>query len=231
MTTTVAPPPEVKVDRDPMRILSITANLLPVEITDARRENKVRWIAVGLIVVVAAGLGYWDFAARQNTSDAQSTLTKTQQQVASIKQSQEQYKDLSTAKSGAAAIDAELAKLMATDVAWYELVPSLRAAAQSAGVTISNISATLQTAGTATTTSGAGGAATSVGNIQMVGSSPDKTKAAAFLDALAKVPGLSTPTLGGLTSQSGAYQFTTTVTFTSSLFKGRFTPATTTGGK
>ena len=46
MTTTAATP-ELKVDRDPLRILSITANLLPVEITDARREHKLRWLVAG----------------------------------------------------------------------------------------------------------------------------------------------------------------------------------------
>ena len=53
MTTTVATP-ELKVDRDPLRILTITANLLPVEITDARREHKLRWIVAAVLVVVVA---------------------------------------------------------------------------------------------------------------------------------------------------------------------------------
>ncbi len=53
MTTSIAVP-ESKVERDPLRILSIAANLLPVEITDARRAHKVRWvIAAGLVVVLA----------------------------------------------------------------------------------------------------------------------------------------------------------------------------------
>ncbi len=63
--TTVALPPDAKIERDPLRILSIAANLLPVEITDARRAHNLRWIIAGGLVVVLALLGFWDYSARQ----------------------------------------------------------------------------------------------------------------------------------------------------------------------
>jgi Tfp pilus assembly protein PilN len=235
MTTTVVTP-VIKVDRDPMRILTITANLLPVEITDARREHKLRWIVAAVLVVVLAALGFWDYSARQQTSDQQAALTKAQARVDSLQASisDPKYAALSKAKSDGAAISSELAKLMATDVAWYEAVPTLRSTAQTAGVTLTNIAATLTTASSAasaTTTATSGTSSTDAGSIALTGSSPDKPQIAAFLDALGKVPGLSSPFLSNVNGASNAYQFSITVTFTSALYSGRYTPAKTTGGK
>jgi Tfp pilus assembly protein PilN len=235
MTTTVVTP-DLKVDRDPMRILTITANLLPVEITDARREHKLRWIVAAVLVVVLAALGFWDYSARQQTSDQQAALADAQRQVNKLHAtiSDPKYAALSKAKSDGAAISSELTKLMATDVAWYQVVPTLRTTAQTAGVTLTNITATLTTASTAassTTTATSGTSGSDAGSISMTGSSPDKPQIAAFLDALGKVPGLTNPFLSNVNGETNQYQFSITVTFTSALYSGRYTPAKTTGGK
>lgn len=241
MTTSVATPEvEVKVDRDPMRVLSIAANLLPVEITDARREHKLRWIVAGMLMVVVVALGLWDVAARMQTSDQQSTLKATQSRVDSLAKSRLQYADLSNIKSENATISQQLTKLMAQDVGWYKLVPTLRSTAQTAGVSLTNINATLSTATTAAGAAAApatgaanapGVTANQVGSITIVGLTPDKPQIAAYLQQLAAIPGLSNPFLTTLSAQGGQYQFSLTVSFTSSLFSGRFTPATTNGGK
>jgi cytoskeletal protein RodZ len=235
MTSTVAAP-EHKVDRDPMRILTITANLLPVEITDARREHKLRWIVAAVLVVVLAALGFWDFSARQQTSDQQAALTKAQTRVNSLQASiaDPKYAALSKAKSDGAAISSELTKLMATDVAWYELVPTLRTTAQSAGASLTNITATLSTASgaaSATTTATSGTSSTNAGTILLTGSAADKSQIATFLDALGKIPGLTNPFLTNVNGATNQNQFSITVTFTSALYSGRYTPAKTTGGK
>jgi hypothetical protein len=236
MTTSVATP-EVKLDRDPMRVLSIAANLLPVEITDARREHKLRWIVAGLLLVVVVALGLWDVAARKQTSDQQSTLKATQNRVDSLAKSKLQYADLSNIKSQNATISQQLTKLMSQDVGWYKLVPTLRSTAQTAGVSLTNINATLSTAAAAAAAPASGAAnapgvtANQVGTITIVGVTPDKPQIAAYLQQLAAIPGLSNPFLTTLSAQGGAFQFSLTVSFTSSLFSGRFTPATTNGGK
>jgi Tfp pilus assembly protein PilN len=237
--TTAAITPEIKVDRDPMRILSITANLLPIEITDARRENKLRWIVLAALVVVLAGLGLWDFQARHETSNAQATLAQKQTALSKLQSAQHQYAALSTAKGSAAAIDTELTKLMAQDVPWYQLVPALRSAASTSGITVSNIASTLSTANAnaAPATAGVvapGASASSVstiGSITITGIAPDKPSAAAFLDQLAKVAGVSNPYLNSLNAQGSQYQFTLQADITSALYKGRYTPASTNGGK
>jgi Tfp pilus assembly protein PilN len=235
MTSTVATP-DLKVDRDPMRILTITANLLPVEITDARREHKLRWIVAAVLVVVLAALGFWDYSARQQTSDQQAALTKAQARVNSLQASiaDPKYAALSKAKSDGAAISSELTKLMATDVAWYEVVPTLRTTAQAAGVTLTNITATLTTASSAasaTTTATSGTSGTDAGSISLTGTATDKSQIATFLDALGKVPGLTNPFLTNVNGETSQNQFSMTVTFTSALYSGRYTPAKTTGGK
>ena len=234
MTTTIATT-EPKTARDPLRVLSIAANLLPVEITDARRAHKLRWIVAAGLVVVLAALGFWDYAARQQTSDQQSALTKTQDQVSNLKAqiNQPQYAAVGKVKAQDALISSELTKLMARDVAWYQVVPALQSTAKTAGVSLTNIAATLSTASSAAsaTVTANGTAATEAGTITLTGTAPDKTQVAAFLDALAKTPGLTNPVLSNLSSQSTQYQFSASVTFTSSLFSGRFTPSTSNGGK
>jgi hypothetical protein len=237
MTTSVASP-DLKVDRDPLRILTITANLLPIEITDARREHKLRWLVAVLLAVVVLALGFWDFSARQQTSSQQSTLSKTQAQVDSLQKSiaAPQFASINETKSQSAAISDELSKLMAQDVAWYDLVPTLQATAVASGLSLTNVAASLSTASSAaaapaTGTAGTSGVtATDAGSVQLIGSAPDKPQVAAFLVALAKIPGLTNPVLSNLNSQSGSYQFSMSVTFTSSLFAGRFTTKTN-GGK
>ena len=64
-----------------------------------------------------------------------------------------------------------------------------------------------------------------VGTISITGASPDKPSVAAFLDALAKVPGLVNPYLTSVTTLGTANQFTVQVGFTSALYQGRYTPA------
>ena len=226
MTTTAAAPPveAPRVERDPLRLLSISANLLPIEITDARRANKMRWVVAAFLVVVLALLALWDVQARRQTSDAKSDLTAAQSRVQALQAQQKQYADLSNTKTSSAAIEAELAKLMGQDIKWYDLVPALRNAATGTGVTLTNISATLVPA-TAASTSAPGSTAAPVGNITITGTTPDKTRVAAFLDALAKVPGLVNPYLNNLSTQGTGTQFSMQVGFTSALYQGRYTPA------
>jgi Tfp pilus assembly protein PilN len=231
MTTTVATP-ETKIDRDPLRILSIAANLLPVEVTDARREHKLRWIVAGALVVVLVALGFWDVTARQQTSDQKATLSKTQAQVDALGKQKLQFAELSNVKLGEAALSAQLTKLMAQDVAWYQLVPTLRSTADTAGVSVTNITATLSSATNAAPATGSASATVNqAGTITILGLTPDKPQIAAYLQQLAAIPGLSNPFLTTLSAQSGKYQFSLTVSFTTALFSGRYTPATTTGGK
>jgi Tfp pilus assembly protein PilN len=237
MTTAVATP-ETKPDLDPLRVLHITANLLPAEIIDARRERKLRRIIAACLVVVLALLAVWDIQARRQTSDAQAELNKAQDVVRGLQVQQRTYANLSTTKSQAKAITDELKVLMANDLQWSDLLPALRAAAP-AGVTLTSIVGTM-TAGAA----GAASAATvpgvtsanGVGNISLVGLSPDKLRIASFVDALGHVAGLANPYLTNVVAQSGGLlQFTIQVELTSAVLGGRYSAptasATTKAGK
>jgi hypothetical protein len=235
MTTTIEPP-ELRVERDPLRISSIAANLLPIEITDSRRANKMRWVVAGGLVVVLALLSVWVYYAHKKTSDQEAALTKANDKVASVQREQQKYSALKTTKNSDAALSAELSKLMATDVAWYDLVPALGTAATTANVVITNITVKGDGASVAVApTASAGGTAVpnEAGTIRLVGDSLDKPSVAAFLELLAKIPGLSAPYLPSLSVQGELYQFTINVDYTNALFKGRYTTPTTTptGGK
>jgi hypothetical protein len=230
MTTTAVPPVEAApkvVERDPLRLLSISANLLPIEITDARRANKLRWFVAAALVIVLALLAVWDVQARRQTSDAKSDLGAAQSRVQALQGQQKQYADLSNTKASSAAIEAELTKLMGQDLKWFVLVPALRNAATASGVTVSDFSAVLTptTGATPTTTTTSSINPATVGTISITGSSPDKPSVAAFLDSLAKVPGLVNPYLISVTTQGPGNQYTVQVGFTSALYQGRYTPA------
>ncbi len=82
MTSTVAVP-ETKPDLDPLRLLPITANLLPAEIADARRSRKIKRAIAVLLVVILAAIGGWDIVVRQQTSSAQDGLSSAQSKVRS----------------------------------------------------------------------------------------------------------------------------------------------------
>ena len=52
-----------------------------------------------------------------------------------------QFATLSKTKNQNAAISGDLTKLMAQDVAWYQLIPTLQTTAQTSGLSLTNIAA------------------------------------------------------------------------------------------
>jgi Tfp pilus assembly protein PilN len=242
MTTTLAPP-ETRADFDPLRLLSITANLLPAEITDARRGKKLIRIIAALLVLIVVAVGGWDFHARQQTSSARSGLNSVQEQVTSLQRDQRSYANLLKTKTAGQAITAELTTLMAQDLQWWQLLPALRATAPT-GVILTSVYGIVNTTSGDGASSGGGSAAlpgitspNEIGTISIAGTATDKPEIAQFVDALAGVAGLANPYLTTATEGSGAtLQFTVQIEITKSALGGRYSAASTastatTGGK
>ncbi|MBV9592251.1 MAG: hypothetical protein JO147_00425, partial [Actinobacteria bacterium] len=181
MTATVAPQPELAapVQYDPLRLLPIAANLLPQEVTEARRGKKLR-IAIGGVVAGAVVLtACWYVYARSNTGSAQDGLTNAQQQMTSLQHEQTKYAPLVKAQSASKTIEGQLRQVMASDVQWWQLMPQLRAAAP-AGVTLQTVTASMSIGVGAS--AGSGGPIASVpgvtskdavGAVTIVGTAPD----------------------------------------------------------
>jgi hypothetical protein len=242
MTSTVTSS-DLKVDRDPMRVLSIAANLLPIEIIDARRANKTRWLVVVLLMILLGSLVAWDVAARQRTSSAQSSLADLQDQAKAVNRQANlpAYQGINAAKNQTAAINGQLNELMTQDLPWWQVTPAMSAAAATAHVVITDFNGSLDSAMPGTATTPAAGSAQvpgvagpeSIAQVRINGEAANKPSIALFLDALAKTTGFTDPYLTGAVAENGGYHFTVQVEVTTAYFKGRFSTnkADTTGGK
>jgi hypothetical protein len=236
MTTTLTPDPLVDVlELDPLRLLPITANLLPPEITDARRAKKVRRVMAVVVCVAVVATGGWYAWTKHGTSQAQDSLTSAQDRSLALGHRAASYNNLVKIQSQTSAISAELTTLMADDLPWWQLLPSLSAIAP-AGVALTGVTGSISPAGAAPAAAAAQPVATgapSIGSFTIIGTAPDKNSIAAFVDALALVKGISNPYLTGAQSQSGSgLQFTVQAQITKTALGGRFASptATSTGG-
>ncbi len=109
MTATLSTAPEAEQpELDPLRLLPITANLLPPEITDARRTRKVRRVAAAIVAGALVLTAVWYFVAKQQTSHAQSSLDQAEQQSVSLTHKEASYANLVKVQADAAAINSKL---------------------------------------------------------------------------------------------------------------------------
>ena len=231
MTATMTPPPPAApLEADPLRLLPVTANLLPPEITDARRLKKTRRmvaVVVGLAVIATGG---WYLVARHSASNAQGSLTAAQDRSLNLTRKEASYKKLVQVQSQTTAISNELSALMADDLPWWQLMPSLGAIAP-AGVRLTSVTGSTTTSAAAAQPSAAPAAgtgdATPIGTFTIIGTAPDKNSIAAFVDSLATVKGIANPYLTGAQAQSGGtLQFTIQVQITKAALGGRYATAT-----
>ncbi len=234
MTATVVPPaPAVEAIPPSAQWVSVFADLMPEEIVDARRVNRLkRKLAVGLaalLVLIVAGYAL----SFVQTSSAKHRLAAAQSTATTLQRQEQQYVQVSQIQGQASAIKMQLAQVMAGDLPWSALLTTLNGAAP-AGVHLTSITATMNngsaTSGSATIPStpsaGAGsgiGSARPVGTITLAGSATSKAAVATFMDKLAAVKVLSGAFPSGISSQGGAATFTATVTITADALGGRFT--------
>jgi Tfp pilus assembly protein PilN len=242
MATTLVPPtPATKPPASGLRFVAVRADLLPDEIISARQADVVRRkVLIGLALVVAL-LVAWFGASWWQTSGARSDLTDQQRQAVASRNQQNEFGPLVAAQNGAQSIRTELQKLMAGDLPWKTMLTALRAQAP-AGVTLTNVSATM-TAGAAV--AGNGGASTEqaatlnqsgkqeVGNLTLTGTGPDKNSVAAYADRLSRMKGLTAPLITSVVVADRTVTFTIDVIVTSDALGGRYAVATPTipGGK
>jgi Tfp pilus assembly protein PilN len=221
-----APAPHPAAAAEVMRFVSIRADLLPDEITDARRVRQMtRKVAVGLVAVVALVICGYGVSAWQ-TSRAKNGLADVQRTSASLISQQRKFAPLVLVQSQAAAIKVELTKLMVGDLSWTDLLATLRKSAP-AGMTITTITGSA-TVGTATDAATGGlsilnhSGKPQVGTLTISGTAPDKNSVAAYIDALTKVPGLAAAFPASVTGQGGKLLFTASVIITSDALGGRY---------
>jgi hypothetical protein len=176
----------------------ITANLLPPEIVSARRARVLRkiviFVLVGLLLIGAAAYGY---AYKQN-SDAGSDLAAAQSQTAQLHLEQHKYGEVVQITGDVAQVASRLSTLLATDVDFPKLLGELVDKAPRGG-SITQLGVTMQggptVSGQTTTTTQPSvvldpTGRTPVGMVTITGTARSMPDVAAYVNALARVPGV-----------------------------------------
>lgn len=220
---------------DPLRIPPIAADLLPLEIRDARstrrRRRQVVVALLGTVALVAAA-----YAGLLTLSTAAGLQQRAaEREVAQVRQDQQQYAELIQAQQQTATIEKQLTGLMADDVRWQQLLRGVTAAAPS-GTALETVNASLTgfAGGGAAAPGGAappaGSAAVKVpggdgerviGTVSLTGTAKRRDDIARYLTALEQVPGVDRPMLDSMTSEAGI-TFALHADLTAAALGGRF---------
>jgi hypothetical protein len=229
MPEAAAPEPPVDTD-ETIRFVKIHANLLPVEITDARRARRFARLVVtalaGLLVLLIGwyGLAVW------KTSSAKGGLASVQHKSVGLQNKVREFAPVLTAQLESAAIKSELTRLMAGDLQWKNLLASVRGA-NTSGMTITAVTATMTAtaAPTAGATPSSGGLEVlnhsgkgQIGTLTITGTAPNKNSVATYVDRLAQVSGLAAAFPASITGQGVKLTFSVSVVITSAALGGRY---------
>jgi hypothetical protein len=224
--TTVAPAqaaPTPGID-NPLRITPIAADLLPAEVAQSRHTKRVRRLVVFALVVFVALLGAWYGGEYLRTEVQRADLSAAQDTVTDLKVRQKKYNGLVRIQAQTAAIDAQLATLMANDVQWATLIASVRQAVP-AGVELTGVNATVNLAGGAVgDRSSSGGQQAAIGTLTVNGYGPSKPAIAQYVDALGKLTGYANPFLTSAAAETGQIAFSVRVEVSRVALDSRFVP-------
>lgn len=226
MTTLTSPELTVATEQ-PLRIPRIAANLLPPEVTDARRSGRIRRIVLVALASFALLVGAWYAGASFLTAEARDDLAVVQEDVRRVQRQQEEFSELTQVQTEMKMISARLQILLAQDLQWKNVLNTVRGAAPT-GVQVTGL-----TAQVARDSAAGSGAATvqlpnptgdtAIGEVTLTGYAPDKEAVAAYVDALAKQKAVGNPMLIGTVLQNESFQFTIRVEITTKALGGRYT--------
>jgi hypothetical protein len=234
MTTTVIPEQPTVPAGDPLRPVTIGANLLPREIVDGRRARSVRRMALSVLALVLVGMGGFYALTLLQTGAASTDLTRAEDEALTLTRQQKSFAGVVSTQRDSKLIEQQLATLIADDVRWSTLLASLRAAAPD-GVKIGNVAASLdaertggQSARAETRLPSTSDSAV-IGGVDISGVGKTKPQIAAYVDALAKVDGVADPYLGTATKTGSGFVYSIHLDITEAAIDGRYT--TPTGGR
>jgi hypothetical protein len=215
-----------------MRILPIRANLLPAEITAGRHARRIRAILILAIVLVIGALGSWYLVAVADRDEADDQLASVTSQVDLIrhKTKAKEYAAVTATIAERDDITEQLKAAMAKDLPWSRVSDALRDSGVP-DITITSFAGTLnQDNADAGSPAKAGAAAKQpVASLTIQGRGKDKKNIAAYLEAIAKIKGVTHVYLTGATSENDKWTFSIKASIAADRLCGRFT--TDCGGK
>jgi len=228
MTTTLIPlDPAISLQRS-TRILPISANLLPVEITAARRARRTRGWVIVAVVVVACLCAAWFVYALDEKQDADKELTLATTEVTDLQHDQREFAETVRIQSDTAQLTQRLTTVMANDLDWAALVATLNGAGTSSRIKIDKINGTLNDAADMATTANPlprSDAVPSIGSIMVTGEAPSKKAVAAYVDELAKQSVVTNPFITAVAEdpELGYWTFSLKADLPQTSLCGRFT--------
>lgn len=215
------------------RILTISANLLPEEIVNARRARRARiWTAV-VVLLVAILCAAWYAMAYRETQATEHDLTAATEAVTALQREQRGYAEVVQVRNESDALSGQLKAVMANDLEWRVLLATLRDTGAKSDITVGGVNGSLtsQDAKAVVTLPGAS-SSTPVASLVVTGTAPDKKAVAAYVDALAKVGTLSNPYVTTVANAASGVTFSLSVDINQTALCGRFTVGCkSTGGK
>jgi Tfp pilus assembly protein PilN len=235
MATTLMPVDPATSPQRAWRILTISAHLLPEEISAARRARRTRaWVLVALVVVVVLLAGWFLYAAKAKI-DADNELADYAGEAARLQSSQNKdFSDVVEAQNQSAALDKNLKTLMANDLPWATLLDTLNNAAASSGVEVSGVTGALTSAGsngaataanTGTVTLPSSSKAITIGTLTLTGVAPDKPSVAKFVDTLSKLTTVANPYLTSAAQGDTGVQYSLQLDITGAALCGAYSTA------
>lgn len=240
MPTTLMPLDPATSPQRVLRVLTISARLLPEEVVAARRARRTRgWVLV-IVLLVAVLLGAWYADALRQKSAADDDLRGIAIEAAALQRSQNKdFADVVQVQSDTTTIDKQLTALMAHDLPWATLLDTVTTTGTAAGVEVTGINASLTAAGnngTAATAPDATGlpstsGSATIGTITVTGTAPDKTSVAKFVDRLGTLATVANPFLTSATETKAGVDYSLQLDITNKALCGRFTTTCKTGSK
>ncbi|MFI5890886.1 hypothetical protein ACIA5D_12300 [Actinoplanes sp. NPDC051513] len=207
------------------RVLPIRANLLPEEITAGRNARRTRVVLVAAVVVVALLIGGWYWHADKERDLVASDLASVTRQVDTMRKETkaDAYTKVTDTIETRDKIVADLKIALAADLPWQTLLDALRNTATKKEVTLTTV------VGAVTTDDSTGTAATSetTGTLTISGDAADKPTIAGFVDAIAKVTGVTDVYLTAANQKDPTtWTYTLTASIKTSYLCGRYSAKT-----
>jgi hypothetical protein len=237
MTTTQQPAPTALLPLDPavtpqqaLRVLPIRANLLPDEITAGRTDRRTRTILIFAVVLTIAVLGGWYLYAVTQRSSAVDDLAQVTRQVDSTRGETKaaKYTKVTSIIADRDMITSQLKTVMANDLPWSTVATSLRDTKVKHIKVTSIVGLLAKDAVAAPAT----GTTRSVATLSILGDAKDKRNIAEYIDAVAKVKGVTHVYLTSASGDdSGVWTFSINADLSGERLCGRFTTACPSGGK
>jgi hypothetical protein len=235
MATTLMPVDPAAPPQRMTGLLTISARLLPQEVSDARRARRTRgWVLV-VVALVACLCAAWVVKAQREKQDAERDLTTATAAVTELQQGQQQFGPVVKVISETTLLEKQLKTVMANDLDWAALLDTLRSLGISSGVRVLSVSGKLAAADGATTVTNtlpSTAKTSSIGSFVVTGTGPDKEAVATYVDKLAKQTRIANPYLTSVTTEDKLVTFSLTADITQASLCGRFsaTVCTSAGG-